>query len=388
VRGMHMTANWPPTTGVISALPDEWFEWLRDVNAEWVGISISLYVRDPSDSTISREYEDVPYPTFTDEQLTGLIAKLKEHGFKVYMTLTTDQDEDWPYNPLANLGNPTAATWPEHEELSPSDWRWDPTHPDHEVFVAEFWDSYTAEAVHFAELAEREGVDMFSLGTEADDLFKVTPGPEFAPQEWRDELMAMVEAVRAVYRGPLTYDQQSHTLDWYADGYETWDDLWDVLGLDVIGLSWYLPLVDEPPTEVLPVEELEAAMERVYQEYLVPLAERHPDLPIMLLEFGFTNTVIAPWDPTANNFQPMVFDDANGNGIDDGDETQANLLTAFFNVAADHPGIIDGVFMWEHRMANDNIWSYWVHDWRMLAVRQRPAESVVQTAFETWRNGG
>jgi hypothetical protein len=216
VRGMHIGGNWGTNPENISVLPDDWFEWLNDMNAAWVGISISLYVTDPRDSTVSSMYEEVRFPTFTDDELRVLIDRLHEHGFQVYLTLAFEENEDWPLNPRWAFGDPAAPDFV--DGLSRSDWRWDPAHPEHDGFVAEFWDSYTAEAVHYAELAEREGVSLFSLGTETDHLFNVSP-TEWTGTEYRDELMAMVEAVRDVYTGRLTYDQSHFALEWFEEGW-------------------------------------------------------------------------------------------------------------------------------------------------------------------------
>ena len=56
--------------------------------------------------------------------------------------------------------------------ILPEHWPWRPGHPDHERFVAEFWETYTQQAVQVATLAEEEGVRLYSLGTETDRLFR------------------------------------------------------------------------------------------------------------------------------------------------------------------------------------------------------------------------
>jgi hypothetical protein len=148
-----------------------------------------------------------------------------------------------------------------------------------------------------------------------------------------------------------------------------------------------MPIVEEPATEVVPLEQLEAAWEQIYADHLLPLTERYPDLPIMLLEMAYSNALIAASQPAGDSYTPMGFEDSNGNGLDDGDETQANLWSAFFSVTAAHPGVIDGVFVWDNMIATQEEWRRdWADIHRMTAIRLRPAEAVVREWFDTWRD--
>ena len=90
---------------------------------------------------------------------------------------------------------------PYGSEIKPEFWPWRPDHPDHERFVAEFWETYTQQAVHFARIAEEEGVRLYSLGTETERLFGTRSGGERWPNHFRAELQEMVRRVRAVYSG-------------------------------------------------------------------------------------------------------------------------------------------------------------------------------------------
>lgn len=403
VRGLHMTGNnttmsatndadqwyWTdhfgfPDIETLSNIPDEWLDWARDVNANWVGISILLSVSDTSDSTVSAEYSwgEWGAPTFTDQQLSALIGPLREHGFNVYMTLALDT-YPWEANPAGAFGNPNPDSY--WGGIDHSEWRWNPSHPEHETFLAEFFETYTQQAVHFAEIAEREGVSLFSLGNEMPDLFNVVASPTNGPG-YRDELVSMVDAVRAVYDGQLTYNQFHGVLEQY--GRQGWpldrDQLWEVLGLDVIGLSWYMQLVDRVPTEVLGVPVLEQAWREIYEELLVTLADRHPDLPVMLTEFGYVNSIVAPYNPNIASFLPMCFEDGDGDGDHDGNQTRANALAAFFNVADEYPGIVDGVFLWGNMIGTDQEWLGLVSRRTWIGTRG-PGEDVVREGFSDWR---
>ena len=214
--------------------------------------------------------------------------------------------------------------------------------PDHDLFVAEFWESYAQQAIHFASIAEEEGVRMYSLGTETERLFRTRPGGDYWVNDFGPQLRSMVERVRAVYGGLLTYDMWSSAYwrEWFAPG--SWH-LWQDLDLDVIGVSAWFPLVDEPPTTVMGVDSLRQAYERIFRDHLIPMTERNPGRPIVFLEYGAIDRVQAPADP---GFAPenadIVSVDTNGNGIEDGAEVQDNMYRALFEVMNAHPGLVYG----------------------------------------------
>ena len=83
--------------------------------------------------------------------------------------------------------------------IQPEFWPWRPEHLDHPRFVAEFWETYTRQAVHVAAIAEAEGVRMFSLGTETDRLFRTRAGGYFV-NDFGPQLRSMVDRVRACTR--------------------------------------------------------------------------------------------------------------------------------------------------------------------------------------------
>ena len=164
------------------------------------------------------------------------------------------------------------------------------------------------------------------------------------------------------------------------------DHLWEDLDLDIIGLSTYFPLVVEPPTTVLSVAALEAGYARVFEEYLVPLVDRNPGRPLLFLEEGATGSITAPYHPAPVPARPFVFTDANGNGVDDGRETQANMFQALFNTMARYPRVLNGVFFWENWMGTDAMWARWVATFRGYSLRDKPAEAVVQRVYQGFAN--
>ena len=99
----------------------------------------------------------------------------------------------------------------------------------------------------------------------------------------------MVAEVREVFSGSVTYDQLVWTL-LEPEVYGTFHQfLWADGGFDVIGLSAWFPLVEEVPTSVLTVEELQGAWEPLFNDVLLPLRDANPDRPIMFTEFGFVD---------------------------------------------------------------------------------------------------
>ncbi len=384
VRGLDISGNYGLNRrNGISDPPEEWFEWMRDMNANWVGISLALYVPDLADPTVTRR------DSFTDQELIDFISQVRERGFEVYMTLAFENVYDdiglAAHNPRWAFGDPTAMWMSDvYPEWDPAEWRWDPKHPEHEAYVAEFFATYTQQAVHFAELAEAQGVGMLALGAETGRLFNVSPDRA----EYRDELVAMVAAVREVYTGLLTYKEVSYLQD---IGYgREWppgrDELWEALDLDVIGMSWWYPLVTENPTEVLDVAVLEQGWREIFDTRLVPMAERHPDLPIIILELGYSNTIAAPFKPNIDLWELFVFEDADRDGVNDGNLTQANSFQAFFNVESEYPGVVDGVLVWDAHVGTAEQFAEQTMARILLTMRSEPAGSVVREAFNDWRD--
>lgn len=127
----------------------------------------------------------------------------------------------------------------------------------------ELWEnSYRNYILTFAALSDRLGVEMFCIGTEYKQA--VASRPAF----WLD----LIERVRAVYDGPLTY-----AANW--DNYQN-IPFWD--RLDYIGIDAYFPLVHQPDP---PQHVLRAAW--------IPLKKDIRDFsnrygkPVLFTEYGY-----------------------------------------------------------------------------------------------------
>ncbi|MBE7416476.1 MAG: glycoside hydrolase TIM-barrel-like domain-containing protein [Ideonella sp.] len=384
-RAVHMGGNWGTNVESSRALPAGYFEYLRDLNVNWVGISVALHLDDSMDSSVERKATGVRIPTFADDVLAQMIRTFRRHGFNVYLTLAFELEEAaLAAHPVRRwqLGDPNYPA--EDPSVVSANWPWSPSHPDHASFVAEFWRSYTDQAVHFARLAQAEGVAMFSLGTETERLFRTRVSARWTTQ-FGDELRAMVAAVRAVYAGRVTYDMhyQGLTTRSYYDNLT--DHLWQDLGLDVVGISAYFPLSSVAPTSVMSTAELETAWDAIFRDHLQPLKARNPGKPVLFLEYGYVDSVRAPYEPAAESFTTRAFADADGDGADDGQRTQANIHQALFATMSRHPGVLEGAFLWDTMMADAQTWAAGFATMREFSVRGKLAEPVVRSTYGTWR---
>ena len=249
--------------------------------------------------------------------------------------------------------------------------------------MAQFWKSYAQEAVYFAKIAEAEGVELFSLGTETERLFRTRSDGRW-PNHFRAELSSMVSEIRQVYTGSLTYDMHYHALT-ASDFYSGSDHLWEDLGLDVVGISAWFGLMQEPAQSTPSVASLETIWDEIFQTYLLPLKAANPDRPILLLEFGYKDSLAATTKQGNKGKDERIFQDQDGNGLDDGAETQENIYQAFFNTMNKYPNIVQGAFLWGNQMASDSEWSESRgHLLRGKSIRNKLVEEVVRATYESW----
>jgi len=380
IHAVHMGGNVGTNREENNTLPADYFEYLRDMNVNWVGISVALHYKDSMDSTVERVYSGVITKTFTDDFLRKMIRSFHQNGICVYLTLAFESNEaEEAEHPLyrKHLGIPVR----DDGRIQPEFWPWAIDHPDHDRFVAEFWQTYTDQAVHFGQLAEEEGVGLYSLGTETEGLFRTRPSEEW-PNDFRDELRTMVAYVRDAFNGPLTYDMWNIVYTEPQLGLRPGSEhMWEDAGLDVIGFSAYFPLADCPSTTAIPVEILEERWEKIFQDYLLPLHEANPGRPILFTEYGYTDSLASVVHGAANSFTEHILVDRDGNGYDDGEEMQANIHQALFNVMDSHPGVLDGVFTWDMWMAGHNLWASEIDPWRTTSIRGRLAEDVFRQYY-------
>ena len=335
-------------------------------------------------------------PTFSDTALRQLIREFRAHDFEVYLTLAFESHEAYASSrpaqrwQLGDPGHPETGVPPDDPiyapRIVPEDWPWRPSHPDHRRFVQEFWETYTEQAVHFAKIAQQEGVRMYSLGTETDRLFRTRSADYYWINDFSPELRTMVDSVRAEYYGALTYDMHYSAIadDWFESGSQ---HLWDDLDLDIVGISAWFNLAETPPSMVMSVDRLRQEYERIFQDHLVSLAADNPGRPIMFTEYGAIDTVEGPAEPSGfPETAEFVFSDQNGNGVDDGRETQANIFRALFETMDRYPDVVHGTFFWDNWIASNEDWErHWTAE-RNYDIRDKPAGEVVRAQYERWRS--
>jgi hypothetical protein len=383
MRAVHMTGNWGPNMTSVLNPPSEYFSFLKNLRANWVGISVALHADNSMDSTVEMKYSGVSIPTFTDNALRQTIRSLRQNGFNVYLTLAfTDEDAKRASRPYYRwqLGRPFIPG----SNVSSENWPWLPTHPSHQRFVKTFFETYTQCAVHFAKICQDENVALYSLGTETDGLFITRSGGSW-PTHYRNHLQAMVDSVRTHYGGLLTYDLDYHSVMYLSANSPALDYVWEDLNLDVVGISAYFPLASTIPTAVISVDSLKKSWERTFRDYIIPYQSLHPSKPLVFLEFGYLDLVGSPYDASSNYGISKTYQDLNGNGIDDGEETQANVYSGFFSTNEKFGNVVQGAFLWENQMAsNQQVQTSFLANNRSMSIRQKTAESVVRSVYSNY----
>ena len=224
---------------------------LAATGSNWIAIVVTCYQEMYTSTAIICDLPRTP----TDDDVIHAIRQAHALGLNVMLKPHVDLNSD-PDHWRGDIGSgfATEAGW--------SAW----------------FDSYRDFITHYAALAEKEGVEQFSVGTE----LVGTSGRE---AEWR----AVVAAVRSQFSGSLAY-ASNH------GGEETSVAWWDAV--DYIGVDAYYPLTaHDDPT----LAELKAAwkgpiatLERLYEQY---------GRPIILTEIGYRSVDGAnrqPWEWAAS----------------------------------------------------------------------------------------
>jgi hypothetical protein len=351
-----------------------YFDFLKAQNVEWIAVTVPIFTDSLADPTVRVKYRPAddttgaPY-TFDDADLQDFILQAKQNGFKVsigfeFYPVIMDVNASAPgcgtaqYKPNRwLLGQPTVDPRAADQAcINPAEWWWNPSHPAYVANVATFWNSYTQIAAKYAALSQQTGVDLFVLATEQDNLFRTRPAVAPYINDFRAELTTMVNAVRAQYGGPVTYERHWTTFahpEWFANGAGTsaaFESVATDLNLDVVGISAYFILADPAPTAVLSVAQFEAAWENVFTQYLLPLQARNPGRKIVFYEWGYTNDLAAPYLQGSRLGEAMQSGTAGSDGI----TQQANIIQAFFNVNARHGDLVHGSFLYGVGMQDPN----------------------------------
>jgi len=231
-KGMSFSTWSPDAFG--SSESDESLTLLAETNTEWISLCLSWL----QNNTTSHDINPDPNRTPTMDSLEHAITKAHNLGLKVLLKPMVDTYEEETTQGYATV-------W--RGEIQPS---------------PEWFAAYSDFINFFAEFAEENDVDLFSVGCE----LKATTGEKM---QWEQ----IISGVRARYSGPITY-----AADWtnYIN-IEWWDSV-DYVGIDAYFL---LSLFNDDPT----LEELTNAWNSYADEIETWLTTINK--PVIFTEIGY-----------------------------------------------------------------------------------------------------
>ncbi|CAN5306828.1 hypothetical protein BH23BAC2_BH23BAC2_02930 [soil metagenome] len=235
--------------------------------------------------------------------------------------------------------------------LKPQIWIWKGDFTGHIKLNGEedwtiFENNYREFILLYAALAEKEKVEIFSLGTELNSFVRARP------KFWQN----LIAEVRQVYNGKLTYA-------------ENWDKIEEVPfwnELDYIGVDAYFPLSEErSPT----LEDLKNSWKPLKNQ-LESLSKENKK-PVLFTEYGYRNIDYAaktPWESSRE------LKDLNN-------QNQELALQALYEEVWKEDWFAGG-FLWK-----------WFHnhekaggaDDTQFTPQNKPAENVVRTYYNIYR---
>jgi glycosyl hydrolase family 113/Big-like domain-containing protein len=255
--------------------------------ANWAGVLVTWYQANATSTTIAAANN-----TPTDTDVIAAITELHNKGLKVMLKPHVDAlDGSW------------------RGTFQPSD-------------INAWFNSFTSFILHYAALAQSNGVEMFCFGTEYKDLTNANLS------KWT----TVINLIRGIYTiGKLTYA---------ANATGSGDEFTSVVfwkQVDVIGLDAYVPLTDHADPTL--AELVSAWSNNRYGDNFVAAVTTfkgaYPSMPIIFTEIGYRSvagTNEAPYDFTMT-------------GAVDGIEQQ-NCYEAMYEVWSAIPTVMSGNFWW------------------------------------------
>ncbi len=302
---------------------------LVQTNVEWIAVHpYALQPEGHDNPDIIFDASGVLGWGIRDSTLVVLSAFAREAGLNIFL------------KPHLWLGQPGAGKWRSEIAMnSEKDWTL-------------WFENYSRFILHYAEIAETQGIPMFCVGTE---LMESALQRE---ADWR----TLIAKVREVYSGELTY-----AANWYREYEEI--QFWDAL--DAIGVQAYFPLTDQKnPSVDLLVDGWQA-----HKTALQALSTRF-DTPVIFTEIGYKSVAGAAIEPWAwVSVINLVFDQLSV-------KTQAHAYTAFFDVFWDEPWF-KGVYLWRWSRRYDRID---LKD-RSFYFQNKPAQNIVAKRYAQMAKG-
>lgn len=287
---------------------DRTLEYLKEVGVRNIAIMIILIQDTIEEKAISIDPKD----TVEDKALAHSINKAHSLGMKVMLK--------------------------PHVDVKTGEWRG-------EIIPSEEWfTSYKGFLVHYAQLAAKYNVELFSVGTELSNI---------TIPKWQGLWDEIIKEVKQVFPGRLVYSANWN--EYKSVGF--WDKL------DFIGIDAYFPLTaKKDPTK----EELISAWQKNASEIDVWLQEKGLNKPVIFTEIGYCSadgTNIQPWVDLAK-VSPVTIDQ----------QEQADSLDTMLTVCSRFPWFKG--FYW---------WSYFPQErWSPLGytIRGKKAEEIFSAWFK------
>ncbi len=279
------------------------------LGANTVLISVNGYQEDVDSSHITTNPEAMP----SDEALVSLFMRARDQGLRVILM------------PKILLTKPRSGAW--RGKIKPPSWD-------------AWFDQYADFILHLADLAERGGVEVFSVGSELVSTEKMT-------ENWE----SVIERVRSRFHGKLTY---SANWDHYTS-IQFWDRL------DMIGMTTYNKLADEPGPSL---DKLRSAWRDIRNKLLDFQAKIGK--PLLFTEVGWCSQEgcsVEAW----NYYREETATPA-------GLEEQKRNYEAFIDVWADEPAVI-GMIWWEWTEGSGGRADFG------YTPKNKPAEAVLRSFF-------
>lgn len=260
---------------------------LAATNANWAGVLLTWYQPTVSSNAIAPSGTKTP----TDAAIRKVIAELHAKGMKVMLK--------------------------PHVDTNDGGWRGSISPSDRDAWFA----SYTEFIVKYARMAADEGVEMLCVGTE----LKAVSGSANRERWYR-----VIDAVRAVYSGTVTYAANATSAGDEFTSVSFWDRV------DLIGLDGYFPLTNQAGPSLA---QLVAAWRRNSQRLDIVAAIKNVadayGKPVIFTELGYrssSGTNIEPWNFSRTaQYDPVE---------------QRNCIDAAFTAWAPHSSWMKGFFWW------------------------------------------
>ena len=265
-----------------SVASDLALEHLYNNGVRHIGLMVVWFQKTTSSDIIFSDKKDTP----KDEALIHAINKAHSLGMKVMLK--------------------------PHVDIKTDEWRGD-------IIASDNWfKNYKDYMLYYAKLSEEHNVEMFCIGTEFVNI---------TISKWYDQWLDIINAVRSVYEGPLSY---SANWNEYED-VPFWKDL------DYIGIDAYFPLTaSNNPTK----DELVVAWEELADKIGQWLKDMGlENKPVIFSEIGYSSadgTNKEPW----RTFSHLPLD-----RVDEGE--QADCLDAMLTVMSKRPWF-KGMYWWNY----------------------------------------